>query len=126
LISSHILSELKDFVDSVIILEKGNIVLSGGVDEIRKDSGSAYKLIIRFSKEGDYKLFEALLKSEGIAEEHVNQDKSKYIVHFHETESRASDFLGKLISAGVVLTDCSIKNDDIEDIFLKVGAKEVS
>ncbi len=127
LISSHILSELSEFVDSVIILEKGNLVLAGTIDEIRKQIGGIQKLVIRFSKEEEgLVVFEKLLISEGISKECVTREKSKYIVHFQKSDEEASRFLNKLISNGVILAECSIKNDDIEDIFLKVGAKEVS
>ncbi len=127
LISSHILSELSEFVDSVIILEKGKLVIDGTIDDIRQKIGMTQKLILRFAKEAEgLIILEDLLRSEGIAPERVSMDRGCHIVQFYNAEEAASQFLKKLISTGVVLAECSLKNDDIEDIFLKVGAKEVA
>ena len=126
LISSHILAELSEFVDSVIILEKGKLVLAGTIDEIRKQTGGAQRLVLQFAQEKEgLAVFEKLLMAEGISKERVSQDRSNYIVQFPKVEE-GSQFLGKLIFEGVVLKECSLKSDDIEDIFLKVGAKEVA
>ncbi len=127
LISSHILTELSEFVDSVIILEKGKLVLAGTIDEIRKQIGGTQKLVVRFAKEEEgVPIFEQLLISEGVPREYVSREKSKYVVHFQKSDEDAFQFLYKLLSKGDILLECSIKNDGIEDIFLKVGAKEVS
>ncbi len=127
LISSHILSELSEFVDSVIILEKGKLVVAGTLDELRKKIGIAQKLIIRFTKEDEGSVvFEKLLASEGIPQERVEKDRLNYVIHFQNAEEEASRFLKKLMSTGVGLAECSLKSDDVEDIFLKVGAKEVA
>lgn len=126
LISSHILSELSEFVDSVIILEKGKLVVAGTIDEIQKQVGGVQKLVVRFANEKEgLAVFEKLLLTEGISKENVSRDRANYIVHFHKSPEEGSQFLKKLISTGVVLMECSLKNDDIEDIFLKIGAKEV-
>ncbi|MBF0123532.1 MAG: ABC transporter ATP-binding protein, partial [Candidatus Omnitrophica bacterium] len=127
LISSHILSELSEFVDSVIILEKGKLIMDGSLDEIRRKIGIAQKLIIRFTKEEEgFVVLEKLLVSEGIAKECVVKDRLNYVIHFQDSEEAASRFLKLLISTGVGLAECSLKSDDVEDIFLKVGAKEVA
>lgn len=127
LISSHILSELSEFVDSVLILEKGKLVVAGTIDEIRRQTGAAQKLIVRFAREEEgAAVLEKLLLSEGILKERVSRDRSSYIVHFHKGDDEASQFLKKLVATGAVLSECSLKSDDIEDIFWKVGAKEVA
>ncbi|MCA9405653.1 MAG: ABC transporter ATP-binding protein [Candidatus Omnitrophica bacterium] len=127
LISSHILSELSDFVDSVIILEKGNLIMAGGIEDIRKQTGGAQKLMVRFTKEEEgLPVFEKILSSEGVSQEQISQDKSKYIVHLQSDDGTAFRLLNKLITSNVLLEECSVKKEDIEDIFLKVGAKEVS
>lgn len=127
LISSHILAELSEFVDAVIILEKGKIVISGTVEEIRSQIGAGQKLILQFvNQDTGLPVFENLLKEYGIAPERVSRDKARIIVEFPKEAGQAAAFLQKLLASGVALAECSVKNDDIEDIFLKVGAKEVA
>jgi ABC-2 type transport system ATP-binding protein len=127
LISSHILSELSEFVDSVIILEKGKLVVAGTVDEIRKQTGGAQRLIVRFANEAQGRqILDQLLRVEGVSAERVSQDRSYYVIQFPKAGGEGAQFLKNLISAGASLEECSLKSDDIEDIFMKVGAKEVA
>ncbi len=127
LISSHILSELSEFIDAAIILEKGKIVVAGTIDEIRQKVGGGQKLIVRFTDEQKGReLLEKILTSQNIPAERVSRDKTNYVIAFGNDQSKATEFLNKILSAGVDVAECSIKNDNIEDIFLKVGAKEVA
>lgn len=127
LISSHILAELSDFVDSVIILEKGHLIVAGTIEEIRRQIGGAQRLVVRFvNEEEGGAVLEQLLNEEGIPPERVSREQSRYCIHFQDAEEAAAQFLNKLAARGVHLAECSIKHDDIEDIFMKVGAKEVS
>jgi ABC-2 type transport system ATP-binding protein len=127
LISSHILSELSEFVDAVIILEKGSVILSGTINDINKAMGGGQRLIIRFTNESEgLPEYKRLLQEFGIGSDRVTHERSNYVIHFKETDGAAAVFLQKLIAAGVILAECSIKTDDIEDIFFKVGAREVA
>ncbi|MCA9399553.1 MAG: hypothetical protein KC618_07380, partial [Candidatus Omnitrophica bacterium] len=113
--------------DSVIILEKGNLIMAGGIEDIRKQTGGAQKLMVRFTKEEEgFPVFEKILSSEGVSPEQIFRDRSKYIVHLQSDDGKAFRLLNKLITSNVLLEECSVKKEDIEDIFLKVGAKEVS
>ncbi len=127
LISSHILSELSEFVDSIIILEKGRLVMAGTMDELRRQTGGTQKLIIRFAKEAEgLAALEGLLLEEGLGKDRVRQEGTRYVIYFQNAEEAASQFLKKILAANVGLLECSLASDDIEDIFLKVGAKEVA
>ena len=71
-------------------------------------------------------VLEKLLASEAIALDRVSHDKGAYIIRFGNTGEEAVRFLNKILSGGAPIAECSLKNDTIEDIFLKVGAKEVA
>jgi ABC-2 type transport system ATP-binding protein len=127
LISSHILSELSEFIDSAIILEKGNLVVAGSIDQIRTQTGGGQTITVRFSDENaGTDVLEKLLASEGIALDRVSHNKGGYVIRFGNTGDDAVRFLNKVLTSGARIAECSLKNDDIEDIFLKVGAKEVA
>ncbi|MEI6437626.1 MAG: ABC transporter ATP-binding protein [Candidatus Omnitrophota bacterium] len=126
LISSHILSELGEFVDSLIILEKGRMVIGGSLDDIRAKIGSGKKLTLRFSRSEDQDIFTRVLGEAGIAPDRVRTGQGTVTVTFKQQDGEAADFLKKLMALGVVPQECSITSDDVEDIFLKVGAREVA
>lgn len=129
LISSHILSELSEFVDAVIILEKGRVVLDGTIDDIRQKIGGGQRVTVRFTNEAEgLPVYERLLRECGIEDDRITRDRSNFLVHFSDSDGTdsARGFLQKLLASGVGILECSIKKDDIEDIFFKVGAKEVA
>ncbi|MBF0387757.1 MAG: ABC transporter ATP-binding protein [Candidatus Omnitrophica bacterium] len=126
LISSHILSELSEFVDSLIILEKGRLVMSGSIEDIRSRLGGGQKLALRFSRPEDGEIFRNLLAEENIEAGRVVQDQERYVVIFKGSSGAAGGFLQKLMGRGVSPLECAISSDDVEDIFLKVGAREVA
>jgi ABC-2 type transport system ATP-binding protein len=127
LISSHILSELSEFIDAAIILEKGKLVVAGSIDEIRTQTGGGQTITVRFIDENaGTTVLEKLFTTEGIALDRVSHGKAGYVIRFGNTGDDAARFLNKILTSGVAVAECSLKNDTIEDIFLKVGAKEVA
>ena len=127
LISSHILTELSEFIDSVIILEKGHLVIEGSIEEIRNKTGLSQKVMIRFLNEQKaLPVFERLLNTFGITNERVKCDRSNYVVHFINRGDEAAHFLKEVLNSGIDLSEFSLKKDDVEDIFFKLGTKEVA
>ena len=127
LLSSHILSELSEFIDSAIILEKGKLVVGGTIEEIRTQTGGGQTIMVRFKDaNAGTAVLEKLLASENIALDRVSHNTGGYLIRFAATGDAASQFLNKILTSGAAVSECSLKSDDIEDIFLKVGAKEVA
>jgi ABC-2 type transport system ATP-binding protein len=127
IISSHILSELSDFCDAVGILEKGKVVVSGSLDEVRERMGGMQHVKIAFlDQENSVNQVWSLLDEWCIARDTVEQDRGMFAVAFPREDHVASEFLTRLVERGAQVTHFSIAKDDIEDIFFKIGAKEVS
>lgn len=127
-ISSHILSELSDYCDAAGIMEKGRLVVSGSIDSIRAKIGAKAELIIRLTEStGAVKeaLFSALGNSPVIANTNETCQGEFHSV-FSGEEKDASVLLAQLIERHLPIAQFFIKQADIQDIFLKIGAKEVS
>ncbi len=127
LISSHILSELSDFCDAVGILEKGKLVVSGSLEEIRRRVGSAQKLVIKFlDHEHSVNAFWAQVDQWQIPRSFVAEENGTFRIEFPHDEAAGTEFLNQLVARGARVKHFELESDDIEDIFFKVGAKEVS
>jgi ABC-2 type transport system ATP-binding protein len=127
IISSHILAELTDFCDAIGILEKGKLVVSGSLDDIRQRMGALQRVRLSFlDQENSVSQFWGLIDEWCIARNTVLQEKGSFFVNFPREERVASEFLSKLISRGSAVTHFSFEKDNIEDIFFKIGAKEVA
>ena len=134
LISSHILSEMDEFCTSVGIMERGELVVSGAVDEISSSpDGSTATLEIEFIH-GELKnekgqtgeeIFRKVLAHSDLTGDPTRKGK-KHIVAFDGGEEEAAALLKQLIRNGVVVCSFTRKRESLEDVFLHVGAKELS
>jgi ABC-2 type transport system ATP-binding protein len=134
LVSSHILSEMDEFCTSVGIMERGELVVDGAVDEISSSpDGATTTLEIEFL-EGDVKdaeghtgeqIFRKIIERDELTGT-ATQKGRKHIVAFDGDEAEAAALLNQLIRYGVVVCSFSRKRESLEDVFLQIGAKELS
>jgi ABC-2 type transport system ATP-binding protein len=134
LVSSHILSEMDEFCTSVGIMERGELVVDGAVDEISSSpDGSTTTLEIEFlggdveNKDGHTgeMIFRKIIERSELAGAPTQKGR-KHIVAFDGDEAEAAALLKQLIRHGVVVCSFSRKRESLEDVFLQVGAKELS
>jgi ABC-2 type transport system ATP-binding protein len=124
LVSSHILTELSEYCTAVGIMEKGRMVISGTIESVLARLGSRGTLRVRAARAhsalADILAHEPLLS--GI------EVKDNLVAHgaFAGGGEDAARLLARLVAAGVEVADFHVEEDDIEKIFLKVGARELS
>jgi ABC-2 type transport system ATP-binding protein len=124
LISSHILTELSEYCTSMGIMEKGRLIVSGKIDAILTQIGSRGALHVRANAPHPA-LAELLAKAEFLTQVEVTDNcVARTLVRGDDCD--LARLLSGLISAGVEVASFHVEKEDIEDIFLKVGAKEVS
>ncbi len=127
-ISSHILTELSDLCNAVGIMEKGRMVVSGTVEEIRARTGILSELVVRvceMSPELREKAIAQMKSSELLAEVRDGA-KGEICALFRGSEREASALLAGLVHSGIPVAEFIIKKADVEDIFLKIGVRETS
>ena len=125
LISSHILSEMSEFCTSVAIMEKGRMVVNGKIDEIQARMVSDTILAIEIL--GDPSTFLNVLEADPLrlgAVERVAE--GSYTFRYQGDVEQASNLLTQLIKAEVRVASFAPRKDNLEDLFLKVGAKALS
>jgi len=123
LISSHILSELSEFCTSIGIMELGSMVVAGRVDEIARQVLGAQE--IRMVILSDPEMARQLLTgNEQITNLSVAENELRFI--FNGTEEQTADLLNQLLLAGIRIISFAPEKQDLEAVFMKVGAREVS
>jgi ABC-2 type transport system ATP-binding protein len=123
LISSHILAEMNEFCTSVAIMEKGQMVVSGRIDEVNARIMGDSLLSVEVL--GEPEPFRRVLAEDhraGPAECKGNLFEFRYRGGAEE----ASDLLGRLVSNGVRVASFARRRENLEELFLKVGARELS
>lgn len=128
IISSHILPELSDFCNAIGIMEKGRMVVSGSLEEIRAHIGSKGVLIISLSatKNEDKEKLETLLKNSNLVKDFKEVSQGEFQAQFLGEQNDSAKLLTQLIQAGLTISNFQLKQDSVEDIFFQIGAKEAS
>ena len=123
LISSHILAEMNEFCTSVVIMEKGQVIVSGRIDEVNQrvmgDSFLSVEVL------GDTELFQgSWAPTSGRPDRAPRQGNLRIPLPWRRTgRQRVARDPGP---PGRAHLGFARKRDNLEDLFLKVGSKELS
>lgn len=123
LISSHILSEMSEFCTAVAIMERGRMVVSGTIAEVQgRVSGG---VVLDVEVLGDLGAFDTIVASDELAGPVDRVDGTISICYRGDAE-QASDLLAALVRGGVRVASFARRREGLEELFLKVGARELS
>ena len=124
LISSHILTELAEVCDRVGIIEQGELVAIGTVDEISRRVEEQTTLKIRVAEEGGaaQRLADWLDGRDHIHEVAVINGVVS-VIHTAGTAERdrlLAGLLAEIVNAGFPVSEYACRNKSLEDVFLHV------
>ena len=125
LISSHILPELGEFCDKVVILNRGKKVADGTVDEISEKIGEKTKLTYALAGETDFELAVGAARSAGVEGE-IIRDGMKLEIEFSGNDEEVADLTRRMVLSGVRVVTVDRTRRTLEQVFLEVieDAKE--
>lgn len=123
LISSHILTELSDFCNSIGIMEKGRMVVSGKVDDILQQIKPGRRVRVDFVSGKEQ--FEAVLAKLGNID-NLEADNKRADFVFKGTIEELADLQAELVMAGVRMASFYERQENLEDIFMQVAAFEAT
>ncbi|UPA32218.1 ATP-binding cassette domain-containing protein [Terrisporobacter glycolicus] len=120
--SSHQMSYVEEFCEDIVILNKGEIVLSGNLKEIKREFGnnrlilSANNLNVNDLKSICQEKFDDLVI--------VNEVKKDYLVLELHNDATKNRFLEKIIKENIDIDKFSTYEPDLTDIFVKKVGEE--
>jgi len=134
-LSSHILAELAELCDSIGIIERGKMVVSGRLDDIRHQIQGGRQIRIRLLS--DISQAETLLKQQAGVERvepavtngsngSINQPGSELEIDFTGDENAAADLLETLIVNKVRIASFNEIHTGLEEVFLRLTKGEVA
>jgi ABC-2 type transport system ATP-binding protein len=123
-VSSHILTELADFCDSVGIVERGRMLVSGKIDEIlgRLDPSTRIDLEVVSDREAALRLARTL---PGVETAEAGEQPLAVVLRAKLGEDNAGGrarLLEALVSGGVRVAGFAAKREGLEDLFLRVAS----
>jgi ABC-2 type transport system ATP-binding protein len=126
-VSSHILAELAELCDSVGIIERGRLVASGSLDEVRRRATQGRVLRVRVLSDGDQA--EALLSGQaGVGHVYRLQEAAPCVLEaeFSGDVDATADLLAALVTGGVRVLSFDEMTSDLEEVFLSLTKGEVA
>jgi ABC-2 type transport system ATP-binding protein len=123
LISSHILAEMTEFCTAVAIMERGRMVVSGTIAEVNARIMGAGLLEVEVL--GPDEAFLNIVAADPLADP-VERDKNAYRFRYRGDAEQASELLASLVHSGVRVASFARRKEGLEELFLKVGARELS
>ncbi len=108
LISSHVLAELAQFVDEIIVIEKGKLVAQGTMAELSKASGTVHVKSPNATKLAD------ALRAQGM---NVQQSGEAELIVRDGNAARVGDLA---LKEGVAIHALSEAGESLEDTFLRL------
>ena len=123
LISSHILAEMNEFCTSVAIMERGELKISGRIEDVNRQVMGDQLISIEVLGGDDVLL--AMIRGDDRAGP-VERASNTFEFRFRGDALAASELLAGLIRQGVPVSGFQRRRDNLEDLFLKVGSKELS
>ncbi len=116
LISSHILSELSESCDGVVVIERGKKVVSGDIDEIAR--GLAPNRTVRLRVAGPLDPALAfLLVQPGVSDAAADGLAVKFQVE--GDDEALAEIVSRAVAAGLKVCEVRLERAGLEDIFLK-------
>ena len=121
LISSHILTELTEICNGVVIIERGKLLETGTIDEVLKKSTSRRTVVIRLLQGNEHQnpqLLKELLQTPFV--ENAREVANEIHFELNGDESAVCDILGQLITKKFRILEFRQTRANLEDIFMNV------
>jgi ABC-2 type transport system ATP-binding protein len=118
LISSHILTELTEICNGVVIIERGKILETGTIDDVLKKSTPRRTVAVRLLDGRNADLLRELLQTPQVE----NPRDVAYEIHFELAgdDASAAEVLAALIARGFKVIEFRQTRANLEDIFMNV------
>ncbi|AYK08576.1 ABC transporter ATP-binding protein [Brevibacillus laterosporus] len=117
LISSHILPELAELCDEIGVIEKGQLIANGAVNEVSTETRGIS--IMQVKTLGNVELAEQILQASPFVRRLDNKN-SHFRFHFTGTPEEKVILLQQLIQANIPVTHFADSQENLEDVFLAI------
>ena len=136
LVSSHILTELSEICNGVVIIEKGCILAEGRTSEVERKLRQSQRVAVELAQRGGQAsggegggkgsdaLERFLVEQPGVADVRIVGSGADF--EFTGTAADRAGLLGRMVGEGFLVGQYRVEEPDLEDIFLQITHGEVS
>jgi ABC-2 type transport system ATP-binding protein len=118
IMSSHQMATVEEFCENIVIMNRGEVVLQGNLNEIKRGYGR-----VNLSVKADSNIL-PLAKECGLEPVSHTPNQIDFKV---KSESQAQELLGKIVAANIALVKFELREPNLHEIFIeKAGGGDVS
>lgn len=123
IISSHILSELAEMCTTIGIIDRGQMVVKGSVQDIISHLNTSNPLVITVVDGKEQAI--TLLKENPLVA-NASLEENRIVLNYKGDEEKEAELLASLVSAGVKISSFVRQSGNLEEVFMEItGKKEV-
>ncbi len=123
LISSHILTEMTEYCTSIAILEQGQLLASGRIEEVQNYLNPELRLRIEVTEQAEQ--LAALLSEENAAEQ-VTQSTTQVDCLWRDSREALPELHRKIVHAGIPVVSFVLEGDNLEDLYMRISQHHTS
>ena len=125
IVSSHILSEVRQMCDRILVLHQGKKIAEGTPDELQGTANTAARLAVDLEVRGSREaLARALAKVGGVAAHRVASENDDVVAAVVQLEHDCrEELVAALLQAGLGLRHLARAESGLESVFLKLTAE---
>lgn len=118
ILCTHILPEVEATCDRILIINRGKIVADGTADTLRKQAKGQEILIVRIEDGDSNEVFEAVQELPSVAMvDFTDRQLNRFEVHSRPDTSSRRDIFDLCVGKKWVLTEMTVHEAKLEDIF---------
>ena len=117
IISSHILSELSEMCTSIGIMNRGQLVTAGRIDDIMQKLSNDKRIHVRVASEME-PVVRMMKEQAGVVVESVREDE--IIINHNGTDEQLCALIGYLIQNKVIVTGFNKEEGNLESLFMQL------
>ena len=118
--SSHLLAEVQQICDHVTIINFGNMLFTGTLEEVSSKAGSSRSLVVEVQKASD-NILQALKALPFVV---VKANSNVYTLHLKTKDDVRADISKAISAAGGVILRMQEQGGGLEDAFMSLVGKE--
>jgi ABC-2 type transport system ATP-binding protein len=119
IVSSHILGELAEMCSSLCVMNRGQLLASGSVDEVRHQLGNTNRMLTAHCVDDPQSAATWLSSQIGVRELRVDANKIGF--HFDGDDHAQASLVAGLVAQGVRIKSFEEKRSSLEDLLVEVA-----
>lgn len=116
-ISSHILSELSEMCSSIGIMNRGQLVTAGRIEDIMQQLSGGNRINVRISSDMESAV-RFLKEQAGVTVDSVREND--VLISYDGSDEEICALIGGLVQGGIILTDFHREEGSLESLFMQL------